>query len=135
MFLCVCVCSLLDLLQFLDSSETVEAKCGHGAPRRVCLGLREAEEVSAVSGLLGGEGAACLSAVETFNFSSEAWTQFLLRVKEQFWGLWGGQLLPHGCVWLSTRPSVHLSTPGPCFFTTAMSVCFLDLRFPCFSFY
>ena len=62
------LCSLLDPLQFLDSSETVEAKCGHGAQRRVCLGLRETEEVSARSGLLGGEGAACLSAVETFNF-------------------------------------------------------------------
>lgn len=60
-------CSLLDPLQFLDSSETVEAKCGHGALRRVCLGLREAEEVSVAPGLLGGEGVACLSAVETFN--------------------------------------------------------------------
>ena len=60
-------CSLLDPLQFLDSSETVEAKCGHGAPRRVRLGLRETEEVSVGSGLLGGEGSACLSAAETSN--------------------------------------------------------------------
>lgn len=79
----------MDPLQFLDSSETVEAKCGHGAPRRVCLGLREMEEVSVGSGLLGGEGAACLSTVETFNFSSEAWTRFPLEVKEQFWGALG----------------------------------------------
>lgn len=101
-------CSLLDLLQFLDSSETVEAKCGHGAPRRICLGLREAEEVSVVSGLLGGEGAACLSAVETFNFSSEARTQFPLRVKEQFWGALG-RPVPPTWVCLALRSSIRPS--------------------------
>lgn len=57
-----------------------------------------------------GQSGACLSVVETFNFSSEAWTGFYFGAKEQFWVALGrlATLIP-ACSAL--HPSVHPSIP------------------------
>lgn len=82
-----------------------------------------------------GQSGACLSVVETFKFSSEAWTGFYFGAKEQFWVALGrlATLIP-ACLALhpSVPPSIHPSPAWPRFFTVAISVQFLDLNFPRF---